>query len=158
VGSSTFTTVARRVLLFQAQTDEEVVMPVLTRSKDTQMDKARRTVRDVVKYAQEVARDERLRADVSAALAHGSKAGDQLKKDIQAGGIYSRLAEDRKLRRNLRAMLDDLDSASDRVRRKKSHRLRNFVLMLVGAIGAAAAFVKIRSWIGTDHAEPDPVT
>jgi hypothetical protein len=134
------------------------MMPVLTRSKDTQLDKARQTMRDVVKYAQEVARDERLRADVSAALAHGSKAGDQVKKDIQAGGIYSRLAEDRKLRRNLRAMLDDLDSASDRVRRKKSHRLRNFVLMLAGAIGAAAAFVKIRSWIGTDQPEAGPVT
>jgi hypothetical protein len=133
-------------------------MPVLTRSKDSQMDKARRTMREVVRYAEEVARDERLRADVSAALAHGSKAGDQIKKDIQAGGIYSRLAEDRKLRRNLRAMLDDLDSASDRVRRKKSHRLRNFVLTLLGAIGVAAAFVKIRSWIGTDQAEPDPVT
>jgi hypothetical protein len=121
------------------------------------MDKARRTVQDVVKYAQEVARDERLRADVSAALAHGSKAGDQLKKDLGAGSIYSRLAEDKKLRKNLRAMLDDLDAASDRVRRKKSHRVRNFVLMLVGAIGAAAALVKVRSWIGTDHAEAEPV-
>jgi hypothetical protein len=117
-------------------------MPVLTRSKDSQMDKARRTMREVVKYAEEVARDERLRADVSAALAHGSKAGDQVKKDIQAGGIYSRLAADKKLRKNLRAMLDDLDAASDRVRRKKSHRVRNFVLMLLGAIGAAAALVK----------------
>jgi hypothetical protein len=133
-------------------------MPVLTRSKDSQMGKARRTMREVVRYAEEVARDERLRADVSAALAHGSKAGDQIKKDIQAGGIYSRLAEDRKLRRNLRAMLDDLDSASDRVRRKKSHRLRNFALMLGGAVAAAATLVKIRSWIGTDHAEPEPVT
>jgi hypothetical protein len=133
-------------------------MPVLTRSKDSQLDKARQTMREVAKYAQEVARDEQLRADVSSALSHGSKAGDRLKKDVEAGGIYSRLAADRKLRRNLRAMLDDLDSASDRVRRKKSHRFRNFVLMLLGAIGAAAAFVKIRSWIGTDQAEPDPVT
>jgi hypothetical protein len=115
-------------------------------------------MREVARYAEEVARDERLRADVSAALAHGSKAGDQIKKDIQAGGIYSRLAEDRKLRRNLRAMLDDLDAASERVRRKESHRLRNFVLTLLGALGVAAAFVKIRSWIGTDQAEPDPVT
>jgi hypothetical protein len=55
-------------------------------------------------------------------------------------------------------MLDDLDAASDRVRRKKSHRLRNFALMLGGAVAAAATLVKIRSWIGTDHAEPEPVT
>lgn len=129
------------------------------------MDKAKRTVRDVMKYAQEVAQDERLRSDVSAALAHGSKASDQLKKDIQAGGIYSRLAADRKLRKNLRAMLDDLDAASDRVRRRKSHRIRNFVLMVAGVVAAALAFPKIRPWLtertesfGTGTSEPDPVT
>lgn len=129
------------------------------------MDKAKRTMRDVVEYAQEVARDERLRADVRAALAHGSKASDQLKKDIQAGGTYSKLAADKKLRKNLRAMLDDLDGASNRVRRKKSHRTRNFVLMLAGVVAAALAVPKIRPLLtermekfGTGATEPDPVT
>ena len=108
---------------------------MLTRSKDRQIDRAKRTLQDIVRHAQQVAGDERLRADVGAALAHGSKATDQLKKDIQAGGIYSRLAADKKLRKNLRAMLDDLDAATSRVRRK-SHRLRNFVLMLAGVAAA----------------------
>ena len=138
---------------------------MLTRSKDNQMDKAKRTMQDVVRYAQEVAGDERLRADVSAALAHGSKATDQLKKDIQSGGgIYSRLAADKKLRKNLRAMLDDLDTASNRVRRK-SHRLRNFVLMLAGAAAGAVALPKIRARLtertedfGTGTTESDPMT
>ena len=62
---------------------------MLTRSKDTQIDKVKRTMREVIEYAQEVAQDERLRSNVSAALAHGSQASDQLKKDIQAGGVYS---------------------------------------------------------------------
>jgi len=119
---------------------------VLTRSRDSQMEKAKRTVRDVMRYAQDVAQDERLRADVSSALAHGSKASGQLKKDIQADGIYSRLAADKKLRKNLRAMLDDLDAAGHRVRRK-SHRVRTFVLMLVGVAGAALAFSKSRPWL-----------
>ena len=80
---------------------------MLTRSKDSQMDKAKRTLQDIVRNAQQVAGNERLRADVGAALAHGSKATDQLRKDIQAGGgIYARLAADKKLRKNLRAMLD----------------------------------------------------
>jgi hypothetical protein len=126
------------------------------------MHKAKRTMRDVVEYAQKLARDERLRADVSAALAHGSRASDQLKMDIQAGGTYSTLAADKKLRKNLRAMLDDLDAASNRVRRKKSHRIRNFVLMLAGVVAAALAFPKIRPWLtenfGTRTTEPDPVT
>ena len=124
---------------------------MLTRSRDSQMDKAKRTVREVVRYAQDVAQDERIRADVSAALAHGSKASDQLKKDIQVGGIYSRLVADKKLRKNLRAMLDDLDAAGNRVRRK-SHRVRTFVLMLTGVAGAALAFSKSRPWL-TKHFE-----
>ena len=136
---------------------------MLTRSRDSQMEKAKRTVRDVVRYAQDVAQDERLRADVSSALAHGSKASDQLKKDIQAGGIYTRLAADKKLRRNVRDMLDDLDAASNRVRRK-SHRVRTFVLMLAGVVGAALAFSKSRPWLmkrtenfGTGTSEPSSV-
>ena len=135
---------------------------MLTRSRDTQMDKAKRTMRDVVEYAQKVARDERLRADVGAALAHGSRASEQLKKDIQEGGTYSRLAADKKLRKNLRAMLDDLDAASNRVRRKRSHRIRNVLLMLAGVVAAALAFPKIRPWLtqnlGTGTTDPDPVT
>jgi hypothetical protein len=136
---------------------------VLTRSRDSQMDKAKRAVRDVARYAQDAAGDERLRADVSSALAHGSKATEQLKKDIQAGGSYSRLASDKKLRKNLRAMLDDLDAASDRVRRKKSHRVRNAVLILAGAVAAAFAFPKIRPWLtgrtqSTGTSEPHAVS
>ncbi len=137
---------------------------MLTRSKNTQMDKAKRTLQDIVRHAQQVAGDERLRADVGAALAHGSKATDQLKKDIQAGGIYSRLAADKKLRKNLRAMLDDLDAAGNRVRRK-SHRLRNLVLMLAGVVASAVAFPKIRARLtertedfSTGTTESGPVT
>ena len=138
---------------------------MLTRSKDRQIDKAKRTLQDIVRHAQQVAGDERLRADVGAALAHGSKATDQLRKDIQAGGgIYSRLAADKKLRKNLRAMLDDLDAASNRVRRK-SHRLRNFVLMLAGVAAGAVALPKIRARLtertedfGTGTTESGPVT
>ena len=131
-------------------------MLLLTRSRDTQMDKAKRTMRDVVRYAQDVAQDERLRADVSAALGHGSKAGDRVKQDLASGGdgIYSRLADDKKLRKNLRAMLDDLDAAGDRLRRKESHRLRNAVLVVGGVVAAAVALPRLRSWIGGGSADP----
>lgn len=139
---------------------------MLTRTRDTQIDKAKRTMRDMVEYAQEVARDERLRADVRAALAHGSKAGDQLKKEIQAGGTYSTLAANKKLRKNLRAMLDDLDDAGNRMRRGRRHRARNAVLVVTGAVAAALAFPRVRPWleeqasdiVGTGSAEPEPLT
>ena len=136
---------------------------MLSRTKETQMDKATTMMREVVKYAQEVAQDQRLRADVRAALDHGSKASDRLKKDIRSGNIYTRLAADKKLRKNLRAMLDDLDDAGSRMRRGRSHRVRNALLVLVGAIAAALAFPRVRLWLeklapnifGTEGAEPD---
>ena len=114
---------------------------MLTRSKDTQMDKAKRTMQDVVRYAQEVAGDQRLRADVSAALAHGSKATDQLKKDIQAGGISSRLAADEApeeppshadIRCSEQSCAEEEPSRSE------------LVLVLAGVLAAALALPKIR--------------
>ncbi len=139
---------------------------MLSRTKESQMDKARNTVRDVVSYAQEVARDERLRADMRAALDHGAKASDRVKKDLNAGGISTRLVADKKLRQHLRAMLDDLDDAGTRLRGKRSHRIRNAVLVLVGAVTAALAFPKVQPWLaertsdlfGTGSSETEPVT
>ena len=128
------------------------------------MDKTTTVMRDVVKYAQEVARDQRLRADVRAALDHGTTAGQRLRKDIDKGNIYTRLAADKKLRKNLRAMLDDLDHAGSRMRRKRSHRIRNAVLVIAGAVGAALAFPRVRPWLeeqvsdvlGKGSAQPEP--
>jgi hypothetical protein len=138
---------------------------MLSRTKESQMDKARNTMRDFVKYTQEIARDERLRADMRAALDHGSTASQRFKKDVQAGGIYTKLAADKKLRKNLRAMLDDLDDAGNRMRRKSSHRVRNAVLVLVGAVTAALAFPRAQQWlrkrtsdmVGTGSGETEPL-
>ena len=116
-------------------------------TRDSQLDKAKETLRDVVSYADEVMRDERLRADIRAAVAHGSKAGDRVKKSVNAGGITTGLASDKKLRKDLRRMLDDLDSASERIRRNKSHRARN-VLLIVASAGAALAVIpSVRQWL-----------
>jgi hypothetical protein len=125
---------------------------MLSLTRETQLDKAKKTLREVVSYADQIARDERLRADIRSAAAHGAKASERVKKDVD-GGISTRLAADRKLRRNLRAMLDDLDSASDRVRRRNSHRVRNALLMLVGAAAALVAVPRIRLWLSDRAAE-----
>ena len=126
---------------------------MLSLTRETQLDKAKKTLQEVVSYADQIARDERLRADIRSAAGHGAKASERVKKDVDGGGISSRLAADKKLRRNLRAMLDDLDSASDRVRRKNSHRARNVLLLLVGAAAALVAAPKIRSWLSDRAAE-----
>jgi hypothetical protein len=131
---------------------------MLSRTKESQMDKATNTMRDFIKQAQAVTRDERLRADIRAALDHGSTASQRLKKDIQAGGIYAKLAADKKLRKNLRAILDDLDDAAHRVRPKRTHRVRNALLVLGGAVAAALAFPRVRDIFGTSTGEPEPLT
>jgi hypothetical protein len=116
-------------------------------TRDSQMDKAKETLRDLVSYADEVMRDQRLRADIRAAVGHGSNAGNRVKKDVDAGAITTRLAADKKLRKDLRRMLDDLDSASERIRRKKSHRARN-VLLIVASAGAVLAVIpSVRQWL-----------
>jgi hypothetical protein len=137
---------------------------MLGRTKESRRDKATNKVRDVVKYAQEVAQDERLRADFRAALDHGAKASNRITKDIGASSSYSRLVADKKLRKNLRAMLDDLDDAGSRMRRGRSHRVRNALLVLAGTVGAALAFPRVRPWLDEQAsdifgtAEPDPLT
>ena len=135
-------------------------------TKESHTEKAKRTAQDVVSYLQEIIRDERLRADMRAAIDHGAEASNRVKKAIAADGMSTRLASDRKLRKNLRAMLDDLDDAGERMRRKKTHRVRNFLVVLAGGVAAVLAFPKIRPWLtertadvlGKGTADPEPMT
>jgi hypothetical protein len=117
---------------------------MLSLTRKTQIDKAKQALRDAVAYADEVVRDERLRADIRAAVGHGTKASDRLKEEIEAGGISARLTSDTKLRKNLRAMLDDLDSAGQRMRRKKGHRVRSVLQVIAGAGAVVAAISGLR--------------
>ena len=121
------------------------------------MEQARETLRDVASYADEVVRDEKLRADIVAALGHGAEARDRIRAGLDGPGIASRLANDDKLRRKLRAALDDLDSASDRLRRKRRHYVRNVVLIVAGAGAVAALIPKARVWLGRGENETAPI-
>jgi hypothetical protein len=127
---------------------------MLTLTRQSQMDKAKETLRDIVSYADEVVRDERLRGDILAAIGHGAEAGDRVRADIDAAGITTRLAADKKLRRKLRATLDDLDNASQRLRRKRRHRIRNIVLVAGAATTVAALMPSARRWLAGRPGEP----
>ena len=127
---------------------------MLNLARRSQTDKVKEILREVVSYADQVVRDERLRADIHAAVGHGSKASDRVKRDIDAGGITTRLATDKELRKNLRALLDDLDSASERMRRKKGHRLRNALLIVASAGAVLAAVPNARRWLASRRPEP----
>lgn len=121
----------------------------------SQLDKAKASLREVVSYADSVVRDEALRADLLAAVGHGAEMGDRVKKDIDTDRIAKRLANDKKLRKELRAAIDDLDSAGGRLRRRHDHRRRNVILIVVGAGAVAAIVPAARHWLtngATEHA------
>ncbi len=132
---------------------------MLKQKNQSQVDKAKVTLREFASYADKVVRDERLRTDILAAVGHGTEATNRIREDIDAGSIATRLAADRKLRKKLRATLDDLDHASDRLRRKRRHYIRNAFLVLAGAGMVAAIIPKARSLVqgGADRpSEPMP--
>ena len=127
---------------------------MLTLTRQSQMDKAKETFRDVVSYADEIIRDEKLRGDIRAAIGHGAEASDRLRAEIDAGGLTTRLASDKRLRRKLRATLDDLESAGERLRHRRRHRIRNILLIAAAATGVVAVVVRHR----LAHSEWEPAT
>jgi hypothetical protein len=129
------------------------VRHMLTRTRQSQMDKAKETLREVVSYADQIVRDERLRADILAAVGHGAETGERVRADIDAAGIKARLTGDKKLRGKLRATLDDLENAGRRLRPERRHRIRNLALVAVAAGSAAAIAPSVRRWFAHRRAE-----
>lgn len=128
---------------------------MLGTKRQTQMDRVRAAVREAVTYIDEVAGDERLRGDLRSAMNHGDEARSRIRKDVTGDSVATRLANDRKLRKKVHAMLDDLESAGDRLRRKERHRLRNGLLVLGGIGAVAAALTGVRRWITGRSARPE---
>ena len=56
----------------------------------------------------EIARDQKLRANLRSAVRHGSSAVQRMGEDTRLQGVTSRIADDDALRKDLRKMLDDL--------------------------------------------------
>ena len=116
-------------------------------TRQSRMEKVKDALAEVVTYTDELVRDERLRSHVRSAVDHGAAATGRLRHDIGAGNVTSRLAADKKLRKNLRALLDDIDRAGDRLRRKRTHRVRNALLIVAGTGAAVAVVPNARRWV-----------
>jgi uncharacterized membrane protein len=89
-------------------------------------------------FAVALAKDKKFRKELTSALGHGVSARRRAARQIGVTALVSRIAADKELRRQLRQMARNAQSAWTRVEKKRSHRLRNS-LILVGAGGAAAA-------------------
>ena len=116
-------------------------------------DRVTKKVRDAFTYMDELARDERLRSDVSSAVGHGVAAADRARKGSGLSGVGDRLMSDAKLRKNLRALLHDVESAAGRMRHRRVRRIRNKV-MLFGVAGGTAVLVgsRLPRWMSSGQA------
>jgi uncharacterized membrane protein len=96
-----------------------------------------------------LAQDKKFRRQLLSAIRHGEFARRRAVRRAGLVAVVSRLAADQKLAHELRQMAENLQRAVTRAEQKRSHTLRN-TLILVGAGGAVAVAVpKTRKWLST---------
>src|SRR5919108_1499912 len=96
--------------------------------------------------AARLAKDKKFRRELMSAIRHGEIARRRARRRIGFVATAQRLGADPKLRRELRKMIVNLENARTRVEKKRSHKLRN-TLLLVGVGGAAAAVPQVRRFV-----------
>jgi uncharacterized membrane protein len=89
-------------------------------------------------FASALAKDKKFRRELISAISHGTLAKRRAARQLGFFAAITRLSNDTKLRRELRKVIDSLDRVWSRVEKKRSHKLRNF-LIVFGVGGAAAA-------------------
>ena len=99
-------------------------------------------------YAASLAKDRKFRKELLSAISHGTTAQRQAARKIGFYAAMLRLKKDPMLRREVNRMVSSLDKAWGRVERKRSHKLRNTLLVLGGIGGVVAAAVPLRKKLG----------
>jgi uncharacterized membrane protein len=98
--------------------------------------------------AVKLARDKKFRRELLSAVGHGAGARRRVVRQIGIVALVSRLAADRELRRQLGELGSNVQNAWTRIEKKRSHRLRNFLIFLgAGGAAAAAAVPQARTWL-----------
>src|SRR2546427_9463192 len=85
-----------------------------------------------------LAKDRKFRKQLLSAAGHGVVARRRAARRIGFIAAVSRLSADPKLKTELSKMKKNLQKAWTRIEKKRSHKLRNSLLLLAGAGGAAA--------------------
>jgi plasmid stabilization system protein ParE len=94
--------------------------------------------------AMALARDKKFREQLAAAIAHGAAARRRAAHRFGLMAAAARLAADEELRRELAATIEALQEARRRGEKKRSHTVRNMLLVVGGSAGAFALY-KLRS-------------
>jgi hypothetical protein len=95
-------------------------------------DKVYDTAENVKPYVERALSDEKLKQDVLSAFATARDLYTELIGSRGAVAVASRVATDDEVRDKLRAAVDDLRSAADRLQGKKEHSGRNATLLIAG--------------------------
>lgn len=117
-------------------------------NRESRADKVTEALKTAASYADDVLRDSKLHGDIRSAADHSSVVAARVQKDLGSVALVTRLIEDKKLRKHLKALIEDLDSAGTRMRRKRSHRLRN-ALLIAGVGSLVVAVPDVRRWVST---------
>jgi uncharacterized membrane protein len=96
-------------------------------------------------YVDQLAHDEKLRGRLLAALTATAAARKRAKRQAGLYGAVSRLASDRVLRAQVAEVVLQLQEARGRVRKNRSHKLRNGMLLLAGGGMLVAAMPSLRT-------------
>jgi len=95
-------------------------------------------------FATALAKDRIFRKELLSAVSHGAIARRRAVRRIGFVAAVARLSADPKLRKELRKMTRNLENAWGRVEKKRSHKVRNSLLVAAGVGGVAAAAMKAR--------------
>ena len=87
-----------------------------------------------------LSRDKKFRKQLLSAIGHGEAARRRVVRRLGFTALATRLAADQELRRELATTAKSLQDAWKRVEKKRSHKLRNTMIVLGGGAAAAGAY------------------
>ena len=110
---------------------------MLRMRRKSRSEKVTEALKEAASYTDRLVHDRRLRSDLRSAADHGRRAAKLATRDFRGSRGAAHIAGDAKLRKSVRALVDDLSRATGRLQRKRrTHRVRN-AFLLVGGTGAA---------------------
>jgi uncharacterized membrane protein len=101
-------------------------------------------VSDASGFAASLAKDKKFRKELLSAITHATIAQRRAARKLGYVALARGMSRDPKLRRELKKMMNSLDRALSRADKKRSHKVRNTLLVLTGVGGAAVVVVKTR--------------
>jgi hypothetical protein len=108
-------------------------------------DKAKKSVVGASALVLALAQDERFRKPLLSAIRHGAEAGRRTRRELGLSGAVARLATDEALLKELKSAEKDLQKAYGRLEAKRrSHKLRNLLLLAIAALFAGVPQLRER--------------